>query len=164
MPPRLPEALEGVGLLDQQQSGLLLELRCSVHAARERVFRMLTEPTELAQWWGPKGFTTAVTELELRVGGGFRFAMQPPEGDVFYLAGEFLEVQRPGRLAYTFRWEEPDPDDRETTVTMSLTEVGDVTEVSLLQGEFATEERLALHRGGWTESFDKLRELIQSGS
>lgn len=150
--------------MDQQQSGLLLELRCPVHAARERVFRMLTEPTELAQWWGPKGFTTAVTELELRVGGGYRFAMQPPEGDVFYLAGEFLEVQRPGRLAYTFRWEEPDPDDRETTVTLSLTEVGDVTEVSLLQGEFATEGRLALHRGGWTESFDKLRELIQSGS
>jgi uncharacterized protein YndB with AHSA1/START domain len=72
--------------------------------------------------------------------------MQPPEGDVFHLTGEFLEVDPPDRLSYTFRWEEPTPDDRETVVTLTLREVDGSTNVVLDQGLFATEERLALHR------------------
>lgn len=132
-------------------------------APRERVFRSLSEPTELAQWWGPSGFTTPEIDLQLGVGGGYRFRMQPPEGEAFHLAGEFLEVDPPRRLVYTFRWEEPDPDDRETVVTLTLDALGDATRLSLSQGEFATDARLALHRSGWTESLVKLRELLESG-
>jgi uncharacterized protein YndB with AHSA1/START domain len=90
--------------------------------------------------------------------------MQPPDGDLFHLSGEFLEIDPPSRLVYTFAWEEPDPDDRETVVRLSLDDVRDATEVSLSQGEFASEARLALHRGGWMDSLEKLRELTESGS
>lgn len=148
--------------MTDRPSGLLLELRYVVEAPRERVFSMLTEPVEVAKWWGPRGFTTPEAELDLRVGGGYRFSMKPPDGDLFHLAGEFLQIDPPSRLVYTFRWEEPTPDDRETVVTLSLDPVGDATELSLSQGLFATEERLALHRGGWTDSFDKLREVIET--
>jgi|SRR5450756_1821673 uncharacterized protein YndB with AHSA1/START domain len=89
--------------------------------------------------------------------------MQPPEGDPFHLTGTFLEIDRPGRLVYTFRWEEPHPDDQETTATLRLDGRGTATKVSLSQGEFATESRLTLHRNGWTEAFDKMREQIESG-
>jgi uncharacterized protein YndB with AHSA1/START domain len=99
-------------------SGLLLQLKCAIDAPCERIFSMLTEPVELVKWWGPHGFTTPETELDLRVGGGYRFCMKPPEGDVF----------------------------------------------SLSQGSFATEERLALHQGGWTDGFEKLRGLAESDS
>jgi uncharacterized protein YndB with AHSA1/START domain len=81
---------------------------------------MLTEPLELAKWWGPHGFTIPETQLDLRTGGGYRFTMKPPEGDPFHLAGEFLQIDQPSRLVYTFRWVEPTPDDRETVVTLSL--------------------------------------------
>ena len=91
-------------------------------------------------------------------------SMRPPDGDVFHLSGEFLEIDPPGRLRYTFRWEEPTPVDRETVVTLSLVAIADATDVSLSQGWFATEERLALHRGGWTDSFEKLRAVIDSGA
>ena len=131
-------------------------------APRERIFRALSEPGVLAKWWGPSGFTTPEIDLDLRVGGGYRFRMQPPEGEAFHLAGEFLELDPPRRLVYTFRWEEPDPDDRETVVTLTLDAVGDATRLSLSQGEFATDARLALHRSGWTESLVKLRELVES--
>ena len=138
---------------------LILELSCVVEAPRERVFELLTEPAELVRWWGPRGFTTPEAEVDLKVGGAYRFTMQPPEGEAFHLSGRFLEIEPPSRLRYTFVWEEPVPDDRETVADLSLRAVGDGTEVSLTHGEFATEERLALHRGGWTDALEKLREL-----
>jgi hypothetical protein len=49
-------------------------------------------------------------------------------------------------------------------VTLSLDAQGDATEVSLSHGWFATEERLALHRSGWTDGFEKLRAVVESGS
>jgi uncharacterized protein YndB with AHSA1/START domain len=163
---RLP--LSAVGweswVMNERAGGLVLELKLVLGAPRERIFRALTEPAELAKWWGPHGFTTPGIDLDLRVGGGYRFTMQPPGGDRFHLSGEFLEIAPPGRLVYTFRWDEPDPDDRETVVALSLGDVADATQVSLSQGEFATEARLALHRGGWTDSLEKLRELIEPGA
>ena len=148
--------------MDEQPGGLVLELTCVLEAPRERIFGLLTEPSELARWWGPRGFTTPEIALDLRVGGRYRFTMQPPEGDAFHLSGEFLEIAPPGRLVYTFRWDEPHPDDRETVVTLSLTAVGDATEVSLSQGQFTTEERRALHRDGWSDSFERLGELLMA--
>ena len=141
--------------------GLVLELQLVVDSPRERVFRALTESAELARWWGPVGYAMAEIDLDLRVGGGYRFTMQPPAGDRFHLAGEFLEIEPPRRLVYTFRYEEPDPDDRLTVVALSLEEVGDATEVSLSQGEFATGARLELHRSGWRDSLEKLCELTE---
>ena len=148
--------------MDERAGGLVLQLTRVLPASRARVFRALTEPAELAAWWGPRGFTIPEIELDARVGGRYRFTMQPPDAEPFHLSGEFLEIDPPGRLSYTFRWEEPDPDDRTTVARLSLQDIGHATEVSLTQGEFATEARLALHRDGWSDSLDKLRDLIES--
>ena len=150
--------------MSAQPDGLVLALTWAVHAPIGQVFRALTQPALLAKWWGPAGFTTPQIELDLRVGGAYRFGMQPPDGDLFHLAGEFREIEAPHRLSYSFRWEEPDPDDRETVVTLSLEDLGHATEVSLSQEVFATEARLELHRNGWTEGLVKLRELLESGA
>jgi uncharacterized protein YndB with AHSA1/START domain len=86
--------------------------------------------------------------------------MQPPDGDLFHLAGEYLDVDPPARLAFTFRYEEPDPDDRETTVTLSFADLGDSTEIALDQRTFATEARRALHEQGWSDSLQRLEEVL----
>ncbi len=129
-------------------------------APRARVFRAFTEPDELAKWWGPKGFTAPSVELDLRLGGNYRIAMQPPDGDLFYLSGEFREVDPPAQLAYTFRWEDPDPDDQETVVTLAFGDLGESTELVVTQRAFATEGRRALHDQGWTDSLDRLQDLM----
>jgi uncharacterized protein YndB with AHSA1/START domain len=139
---------------------LTLEMKRVLPAPPSRVFTALTQPGELAKWWGPSGFTSPSVEFEPHVEGPYRIRMQPPEGSAFHLAGEFLEVEPPVRLAYTFRWEEPDPDDRETTVVLTLRDLGESTELALVQGAFATEERRALHKGGWSDSLQRLHELI----
>jgi uncharacterized protein YndB with AHSA1/START domain len=139
---------------------LTLHLHRVVPAPRTQVFEACTSSRELPQWWGPHGFTTPQIDLDLHVGGAYRFAMQPPDGEVFHLSGEFLAIDPPARLVYTFRWEEPDPDDRETVVDLSFRDLDGSTDVALVQSGFATEERRALHEGGWTDSLDRLQDLM----
>jgi len=141
---------------------LALHLERVLPAPRERVFRMHADPDFLARWWGPKGFTAPSIEVDLSVGGSYRIAMQPPEGDRFFLTGEFREVDPGSRLVYTFRWEPPDPDDRETIVVVSLRDHGDSTALTIDQQPFATDARRALHEQGWNESLDRLEELISN--
>jgi uncharacterized protein YndB with AHSA1/START domain len=141
-------------------NGFRLHLENEMPAAPERVFEALTDPERLKQWWGPNGFTTPQIDLDLRVGGAYRFTMQPPEGERFHLRGEFREIEPPKRIAYTFEWEEPAPGDVETLAVLTLRDLGGSTELVLDQGEFTTEERLELHRGGWSEALEKLRQAL----
>ena len=69
----------------------------------------MTDPDELALWWGPQGFTVPSVEFEPRVGASYRIAMQPPEGETFHLEGEVRVVDLHRQLAYTFRWDPPIP-------------------------------------------------------
>jgi uncharacterized protein YndB with AHSA1/START domain len=142
------------------ENGLVLCIERVLPAPRAAVYRALTEPEELREWWGPRGFTSPEVDFDPQVGGSYQIAMQPPEGDLFHLTGNFQTVDPPGRLAYSFRWNPPDPDDRETLATLTLEERGRETAIRLVQGEFATQERLALHEAGWGESFDRLESLM----
>jgi uncharacterized protein YndB with AHSA1/START domain len=126
------------------------------------VFRALTDPDEVAKWWGPRGFTSPNIDWDLRVGGRYRIAMQPPDGDLFHLSGEFRELDPPNRLAYTFVWEEPDPDDVENVVTLTLADQDDSTELAVDQAPFKTEARLELHNDGWTDGLERLHALFAS--
>jgi uncharacterized protein YndB with AHSA1/START domain len=138
----------------------VLELERVMPAPRPVVFAALTEPDELARWWGPSGFTIPSADFSARLGDRYRIEMQPPDGDAFHLHGEFREVESPSRLAYTFEWDPPDADDTETLVTLSLRDLGGSTGVALDQRPFKTEQRRALHHDGWSESFDKLERLL----
>jgi uncharacterized protein YndB with AHSA1/START domain len=124
---------------------------------------MFTEPDLLAQWWGPEGFSAPSVEVDARIGGRYRITMQPPEGDAFFLSGEFRAVDAGTRLEYTFRWDPADPDDRETVVVASLQGVAESTVLTVDQGDFATQARRALHQQGWSESIDRLERLLTTG-
>jgi uncharacterized protein YndB with AHSA1/START domain len=136
-----------------------LELTAVLPAPPERIFAAMVSPEQLSRWWGPRGFTTPEVALDPAAGGRYRITMQPPDGEAFHVAGEFLEVDPPRRLSYTFRYEEPAPDDRETTVVLTLRAVDGGTQISLSQGPFTTAERRELHRSGWTESLERLAAL-----
>jgi uncharacterized protein YndB with AHSA1/START domain len=141
----------------------VLEIERVLPAVPEVVFRGFVDPSELARWWGPEGFTIPHLSFPAQEGESYRIEMQPPTGDPFALTGEFQEVDPVVRLAFTFVWEPADPDDVETLVRLSFRDVGDGTEVSLTQGAFKTDARLALHRDGWTDSLDKLERLLSTG-
>lgn len=143
-----------------ETGGLLLHLERVLHAPRERVFAACVEPEQLAEWWGPAGFTTSSVDLDARAGGRYRITMQPPDGEAFHLSGGYSEVDPPRRLVYTFEWEEPDPDDQETVVKLSFLDDRDGTKLVLDHGPFATEARHALHEAGWTETLERLVQFL----
>jgi len=70
-------------------------------ASRELVFRAWTDPAHLAAWWGPRGFTNPVCEVDLRIGGKLRIVMRGPDGVEHAMVGEFREVKPPERLVFT---------------------------------------------------------------
>lgn len=71
------------------------------NASSSTLFDLWTQPGHLARWWGPKGFTNPVCEVDARPGGMYRLTTRSPKGDEFPLKGSFLEVSRPLRLVMT---------------------------------------------------------------
>ncbi|MDQ3661109.1 MAG: SRPBCC domain-containing protein [Actinomycetota bacterium] len=137
-----------------------LEIKRVIPAGGSVVLRAFLDADKLAKWWGPEGFTVPSLEFHPRLGDRYRIEMQPSKGHAFYLTGEFREVDPPARLTFTFVWEDPAPDDVETLVELSFQDLGEVTAVLMKQGPFKTEARRELHRDGWTDSFDKLEQLL----
>lgn len=69
-------------------------------APRELVFAAWTDPTHLAQWWGPNGFSITTSSFDLRPGGVWRFVMHGPDGRDYQNRITFEEVVRPERIVY----------------------------------------------------------------
>ncbi|MGH2436869.1 MAG: SRPBCC domain-containing protein, partial [bacterium] len=70
-------------------------------APRELVWKAWTEPEHFKSWMGPKGFTTPVCKIDLRVGGEYLYSMRSPEGQDFWSKGVFREIAPPERLVMT---------------------------------------------------------------
>lgn len=70
-------------------------------APRELVWKAWTDPKLMAQWWGPRHFTTPVCELDVRTGGTYRIVMRGPDGSEYPLKGVYLEIDKPERLVMT---------------------------------------------------------------
>jgi predicted dithiol-disulfide oxidoreductase (DUF899 family)/uncharacterized protein YndB with AHSA1/START domain len=134
-------------------------------APRELVFRMWTEPEHMARWWGPKGFTNPVCELDARPGGAILIHMRASNGDVYPMTGRFREVVPSERLVFTSIAEDAEGNaalDEVTTVTFAAE--GSKTKVTVHSkavGVAPTAPRmLAGMEKGWSQSFDRLAASV----
>ena len=69
-------------------------------APRALVFKAWTDPRHVARWWGPKGFTNPVCELDARPGGAIKILMRGPDGSEYPMTGQFRDVVPPERLVF----------------------------------------------------------------
>jgi uncharacterized protein YndB with AHSA1/START domain len=132
-----------------------LVFKRTFRAPRLLVWRCLTEPTELAQFWGPRGMTTPLEGIvvELRVGGRFETVMVGDHGS-YRMTATFTEVVPPERLA----WIEPASGMR---TTGTLVDLGDgSTEVVIHQRHVPEPRRTPEARAGFITSLDKLDEHL----
>ena len=67
---------------------------------RERLFEAFRDPSQLARWWGPEGFTNTIDEFDLQPGGTWRFTMHGPDGADYPNTNVFSEVDPPSRIAF----------------------------------------------------------------
>ena len=121
-------------------------------AAQARVFEAWTSPEVLRRWWGAgPDWTSPAVEIDLRPGGRYRLSMQDPSGVVRSVGGEYVEIDPPRRLAYTWAWESHGAEnDAATLVTVEFRKVSPgETAVTLTHTGFADGERRDLHREGW---------------
>ena len=98
------------------------------------MFRAWTQPEHIARWWGPQGFTTIHCEMDIRVGGAYRFGMRSPQGTEHWKRGVYREIVEPERIVFTFAWENADgTPGHELLTTVTFDEQGSKTQLTLHQ-------------------------------
>jgi len=137
------------------------QIKRTLAASREKVFKAFTEPEALKRWWMPgEGFSVPSAEVDLRVGGGYRIAMKNPGGKVFHVFGSYREVKAPERLVYTWKWDGIEEHLGETLVTVEFHDLAGETELVVTHELFPTEEDRDNHDKGWSGCLDILGKIM----
>ena len=135
-------------------------------APRDLVWDAMTQPEHVKQWWGilDDGYSVPVCEIDLRVGGKWRYVGSGPKGRIPAFYGEYKEIERPGRLVYTEVFE-PFPDGG-SLVTQLLTEEGGKTRLTVTARYDSRETRdMVLGTGmerGAAISYDRLEDVVRA--
>jgi uncharacterized protein YndB with AHSA1/START domain len=135
-------------------------------APRATVFRAWTDARQLAQWWGPKGFTNPVCEIEPRAGGTLRIHMRAPDGSIYPMKGEIREIVPPERIVFTnIAVDESGKHLLEGITVVTFADEGaGKTRLTVRTRAAAVVEKATLYlqgmEAGWTQSIEKLQAQL----
>lgn len=137
-------------------------------APRHLVFDALTKPELLTRWYGARGWNLVVCEVDLRIGGAYRFVSRGPDGDEMGQGGVYRVIEPPGRLVYTELFDDQSYPG-ETLISHELAERADrtvpITTVLTTTVRYASREgrdtvlRYPMARGVG-ESYDRLAGVL----
>ena len=134
-----------------------IRVRRIVNASKEKVFHAWTESSQVVKWWRlGEGWTTSSAEVDLRVGGKISLGNQPFGGGLMIITGEFLKVEPPDRLVYTFRFPGSVPE--ESLVTVEFIGRGGANRNRGYSGNVRCDGRRAV--AGWNAALDSLSSLL----
>lgn len=126
---------------------LSLDVTHDLPFSPERVFDAWLDPEMLKKFVTPgPGMTVPEAETDPRKGGRFRIVMRAPEAGDMPHGGEYLEIDRPNRLVFT--WESPYSVEG-STVTLEFTPIDSGTRVTLTHVRFPDGESRDNHKAGW---------------
>lgn len=154
----------------QEQADREIVITRVFDAPRKLVWQAWTDPKHVAQWWGPRDFTARVTELNLRVGGAWRYVMIGPDGTEYPCKGDFREIVPFERIVTSDEFDEgfklagvPDLPTG-IVVTATFDDLGNKTRLTLRIAHPSAEERRKHEEmgvvAGWNSSFDCLDEYL----
>jgi uncharacterized protein YndB with AHSA1/START domain len=144
-----------------------LRLRRSFQASPAEVFDAWTNPEVLRRWWvRDPAWSTPVADVDLRVGGGYRLTMEDPDtGHRHTVRGEYLTVNRPELLVYSWSWELDDGGiGPASTVTVEFLAEEEGTSVVLVHTGLEDPGSRDRHGQGWGECLDSLARAIFTGA
>ena len=108
-------------------------------APRSLVWKVWTEPAHVGNWWGPNGFTTTTSHIDVRPGGVWTFVMHGPDGRDYDNTITYIEVVEPERLVYAHGGGDGDLADVSFHVTVTFVERDGQTEL-MMRSVFPTAE------------------------
>jgi len=140
-----------------------------IDAPRELVFKAWTDPKHVAQWWGPRGFSNPVCELDLRPGGAIRIHMRGPDGTVYPMTGVYQEIVEPERLVFTSAaLDEKGHPMFEVLTTVTFAEQGGKTKQTMRARVIKITPQAAPYiagmEQGWTQSLERLTAYVVTKS
>jgi|RhiMetdeSRZDD1v2_1073273.scaffolds.fasta_scaffold84769_3 uncharacterized protein YndB with AHSA1/START domain len=135
----------------------VLVVRRQIAVPRERVFEAWLDSESLAQWMRPGDSTRAIVSVDPRVGGGFRIVMEGPTHGTIEHIGEYLAIDPPSLLSFT--WISEKTDHQPTVVTIEFHERGTGTELVLTHRHLPP-AAVEAHRMGWTDIVRLLDEAL----
>jgi uncharacterized protein YndB with AHSA1/START domain len=131
-------------------------------APRDHVFAVFTDPQLIPRWWGPRGTTAIVDQMDVRAGGSWRFVMRDEDGSETGFRGTYREVTPPKRIVQTFEWEGMPGHVSVETVTFE--DLGESTKVTTTSLFHTTQERDGMLSSGMergmNETYARLDELL----
>jgi uncharacterized protein YndB with AHSA1/START domain len=133
------------------------------HAPRELVFKAWTDPEHLPKWWGPKGFTNTVQEIDVRPGGVWRYVMHGPDGVDYDNKITYHKIVSPEQLVYSHG---DGDDDEQFHVTVTFAEQANSTTELTMTSRFksaADLEKVVKEYGaieGAKSTLDRLEEQL----
>lgn len=149
------------GASGMSSDGEPLRIERTFPATAAAVFDAWTSAEVLARWWpAGQGWDTPVAEVDLRVGGRLRLVMRRPDGAEFGGEGRFVEIDRPVRLVFTWRWEDEALGAGLQRVEVTFIENPDATTAVVLVNRGIPDADVESHRVGWDASFDNLQDVF----
>jgi uncharacterized protein YndB with AHSA1/START domain len=136
-------------------------------APRELVWKAFTDPTLIPRWWGPHATTTTVVEMDVRPGGRWRYDSHAGDREDVSFYGEYLEIDPPERIRWTFMFDVPGVGPQGGPETFLFEDVDGRTRVTATS-HMGTPEviDMALATGmtkGAIETWDRLAALLAAG-
>ena len=128
----------------------------------EAVYDAWITPEHFSRWFGTEAVAVPLDTLDMdvRVGGRWRAVMHLPDGALIDWTGEYLELDRPNRLAFTIT-DRPDDPERESVV-VTLTAVNGATEMTMTQlGSQMSDEQIARTTAGYNGFFDVIEKIVR---
>jgi uncharacterized protein YndB with AHSA1/START domain len=132
-------------------------------APRGLVFDAFTKPELLKRWFGPRGWSLVVCEVDLKVGGAWRFVLRGPDGTKMGMRGVYREIVPPERSVHTESFDDYPGESLVTTVLIE--QGGKTTLTATILYESKKIRDLVVKSGmehGAAETYDKLAELLPS--
>lgn len=148
-------------------SDLEIAMTRAFDAPRALVWETFTRPEHVRQWWGCKHLEVTVCEIDLRVGGAYRYVGHTPDGTEVPFKGVYREIVAPERLVFTEIFDVPMARDHESVVTTTFTEKAGKTTVHSVARYDSKETRDAVlgsgMESGVDSSYDRIEELLEEG-
>lgn len=136
-------------------------------APRELVWKAHTDRDLIPRWWGPHRHSTRVEEMDVRPGGAWRYVSVDADGNEFAFYGEYLEIEPPERIRWTFMFDVEGVGPQGGPETLTFEDLGGKTlmrAVSHMGSAEIIEDALATGMvGGAIETWDRLDALLAEG-